>query len=257
MKTHELNSRLRRKFQPEEWALFFEVPRATGGGARSMDALAVNLWRSRGLLWHGFEVKVSRGDWLRELKDPAKAETFIPLVDTWSIVAPRGIVLAEELPPGWGLLEPHAAGLRYARTPEQRVGAAPGEHRAFLAAVLRRAHQMVTSETEAALAERQDEASAELAELRAFKRDNAGLRRVYDAVRRFEDASGISVMHMGEWQAGRIGGFIKDCLDQSISLREGIERHLTRSLATSQRETERIEAALAALRGAGDPEQPE
>jgi hypothetical protein len=54
---------------------------------------------------HGHEVKVSRSDWLRELKDPDKAEAWRPYVHRWwLVVSDRRIVRPGELPDGWGLL---------------------------------------------------------------------------------------------------------------------------------------------------------
>lgn len=72
---------------------------------RTLDAVAIALWPSRGLTIDGFEVKVSRSDWQRELAQPEKAEDACKLVDRFSIVAPRGVVLDGELPATWGLLE--------------------------------------------------------------------------------------------------------------------------------------------------------
>lgn len=72
---------------------------------RTFDAIAIALWPSRGLTIDGFEVKVSRSDWQRELAQPEKAEDACKLVDRFSIVAPRGVVLDGELPVTWGLLE--------------------------------------------------------------------------------------------------------------------------------------------------------
>lgn len=89
-----------------EWAYMEHVRDAAGFSARrTADALALHLWPSRGHELHGYEVKVSRSDWRRELADPAKAEAWCRIVDRWWIVAPRGIVPPEELPTGWGLLE--------------------------------------------------------------------------------------------------------------------------------------------------------
>lgn len=88
-----------------EWALMFEVAPRTGGGTRYADALAVNLWKSRGYAVHGFEIKVSRGDWQRELKSPQKSEEVLSYCDFWWVVAPEGVVKPEELPMGWGLLQ--------------------------------------------------------------------------------------------------------------------------------------------------------
>ena len=95
------------------WAYLEHVRDDSGFAAkRTADALAIHLWRSRGHEMHGFEVKVSRSDWLRELADPAKAEGWMGVCDRWWLVAPRGIARAEEMPTGWGLIETHGTGLR-------------------------------------------------------------------------------------------------------------------------------------------------
>lgn len=88
------------------WAFVPHVRNAAGFDAnRTIDAVAMALWPSRGLVLHGIEIKVSRADWLRELKNPAKAEGFAGLVDYWWVaVADAKIVQPGELPDGWGLL---------------------------------------------------------------------------------------------------------------------------------------------------------
>jgi hypothetical protein len=72
---------------------------------RTADYVAMDLWPSKGLALHGHEIKVSRSDWLRELKEPEKAAEFIPYMNHWWLVAsdPR-IVREGELPEGWGLM---------------------------------------------------------------------------------------------------------------------------------------------------------
>jgi hypothetical protein len=95
-----------------EWAYLEHVRDAAGFDAkRTIDALALHLWPSRGHEMHAFEVKVSRSDWRRELADPAKADGWCAIVDRFWIVAPRGVVPPEEIPAAWGLLETRASGL--------------------------------------------------------------------------------------------------------------------------------------------------
>ena len=54
---------------------------------------------------HGHEVKVSRSDWLAELRQPEKAEAFRPYVHRWwLVIANHNIVQPGELPDGWGLM---------------------------------------------------------------------------------------------------------------------------------------------------------
>ena len=72
---------------------------------RTADYVAMDLWPSKGLLLHGHEIKVSRSDWLTELKHPEKAAEFIPYMNCWwLVVSDRSIVRDGELPEGWGLM---------------------------------------------------------------------------------------------------------------------------------------------------------
>ena len=57
------------------YAIAEHVQSSAGFDARRVcDFMALDLWPSKGLELHGHEVKVSRSDWLRELREPAKAE---------------------------------------------------------------------------------------------------------------------------------------------------------------------------------------
>lgn len=119
--------------------------RASFDASRTFDAVAVDLWRSSGLLVHVFEVKVSRSDWLRELADPSKAAAAIERGDTFAIVAPPGVVRLEELPGGWGLYEVVGdrivtrRGATIHRSREHRRAAFPDMPRDFVIPLLRAA----------------------------------------------------------------------------------------------------------------------
>src|SRR5579859_3147977 len=72
---------------------------------RTADFVAMDLWPSARLTLHGHEIKVSRSDWLRELKDPSKAAEFIPYMNSWWVVVPDARIVRDgELPDDWGLL---------------------------------------------------------------------------------------------------------------------------------------------------------
>jgi len=102
---------LKRKYQYPEWALLFEV---TGKNGRRADAVAYNLYPSRNWKTIGLEVKVSRSDWKKELKEASKNDWFVGQVDQFYVVAGRkGIVKESELPEGWGLLEMKGGGKLY------------------------------------------------------------------------------------------------------------------------------------------------
>lgn len=130
---------LRRRYPAQEYALFFEVADATGARqTRWADAIAMSLWPSRGLVLHGYEIKVDRRDWLREMQTPAKAEAIARRCDFWWVAAPAGIVHLDELPDTWGHQLVHNDGLITVARPAARMEAAPLD-RTFLAAMLRSA----------------------------------------------------------------------------------------------------------------------
>lgn len=69
---------------------------------------------------HGFEVKVSRGDWLTELADPEKAAAWVRYCHYFWLVAADRSIVRDDLPNGWGLLVPAGAGLRAAVKAQRR-----------------------------------------------------------------------------------------------------------------------------------------
>jgi hypothetical protein len=145
---HQLVQRIKERYCPPEFATLANVGTPSGTFA---DAVAINLWRSRGYEVVGFEVKSTRSDWLRELKDPKKAEGCAAFCHTFWIVANEGVVRTEELPLGWGLFEPAGNALR------SKQKALPLEHRReltvpFMVNIIRRAIEKgeMTSELNAA-----------------------------------------------------------------------------------------------------------
>lgn len=102
----EIRALLRKRYPAPAWAFLEEVRNGTGFGrtARTADALAMSLYPSAGLHLHGFEIKVSRADWLRELKAPNKADEISRYCNFWWIVAKADVVRPSELPPKWGLI---------------------------------------------------------------------------------------------------------------------------------------------------------
>lgn len=125
MKSKDICSLLEKAYAGDEWLIAFEVPTATGlDASRRADAVAMNMWPSRGLALHGFEIKVSRSDFLREIKTPEKAETLYEYCDYWWMVVPEGLVKPEEVPEIWGLKYAGEKGLKTVRqaAPKQRDG---------------------------------------------------------------------------------------------------------------------------------------
>lgn len=157
----------------EAWAFCTHVRNAAGfDAARTVDAIAMSLWPSRGLELIGFEVKCSRSDWVRELQRPEKAEAFAVLVDRWYlVVADDKIVQPGELPPTWGLLVARgkklvcvteAPRLRPATSGGRKAEPVPpGFGRSFLAALLRASNKSSVTAEELLEVRRQATAAAE------------------------------------------------------------------------------------------------
>ena len=90
----------------DQWVFATHVPDAAGfSGSRTADAVAMNMWSSKGRELHGHEVKVSRADWLRELRQPDKAQAVAKYMDRWWLVVPDPAIVRDgELPDSWGML---------------------------------------------------------------------------------------------------------------------------------------------------------
>lgn len=116
----ELIERVRQRYNT--WGHLFLPSVRDGTGhmsSRTVDALVLGLFQSRGYELTGFEAKASRADWLTELRNPAKAESVFPFCHRWYVVANKGVVKKGELPKGWGLMVAYKKAFRaVTRAPE-------------------------------------------------------------------------------------------------------------------------------------------
>jgi len=103
----DLIKALRLRYPYEEWVFF--AHQASGVGThrdtgRYMDAWAMNTYPMNKHLKLAFEIKVSRSDFMRELKQPQKREFAMKVSNQFYFVAPEGVISPEDLPEGCGLL---------------------------------------------------------------------------------------------------------------------------------------------------------
>lgn len=77
----------------------------TGFANRRIDLFVIHPWPSKGGLRKAFEIKISRGDFLRELKDHGKYKEAVWFANYFYYVAPVGVIKPEELPLDTGLIE--------------------------------------------------------------------------------------------------------------------------------------------------------
>lgn len=91
-----------------DWFLFPQI-RLRGYQDTIVDALAIQHARGPNLV-RIFEIKVSRSDFLSELKKPRKRINAMELANDFYFAAPVGIIKEEEIPEGCGLVEVHKGG---------------------------------------------------------------------------------------------------------------------------------------------------
>ena len=210
MTAAEILVSLQERFCGPQYAFLPAVRDRTGMGAsRTADAMAMSLWPSRGLELFGFEIKVSRMDWLRELKAPEKSEELFGYCDRWYVVvADKSIVHNGELPPTWGLMLPRGKQIIIeVEAPKLE----PSQlDRLFVAALLRRASAVCpnTLAVMAAVKRTEDECMKHFEEQRKIERkhDAEDLNQLRNAVKEFEEKSGV---HISMWGGGHIGEAVR------------------------------------------------
>lgn len=94
--TDETMRALADMYKGSPWTFLPQVRSATGWHRqRTADAIAMSVWPSRGLHLYGFEVKVSRSDWLKELRTPEKADEICAFCDFWYVVVGDPLIAFE------------------------------------------------------------------------------------------------------------------------------------------------------------------
>ena len=118
--TAKIQSQLKSKYSDEGWVILFEVANATGNSITNWaDAILMGIYPSRGFDLHGFEIKASRSDWLKELDNPSKAESIAKYMDYWWVVSPPKVVKENELPFDWGLMTSFEDQLKIKKRPNR------------------------------------------------------------------------------------------------------------------------------------------
>jgi len=207
----DLVDRLRLRYPSTAYAFFREVSDAPSSGRSRADAIAMGLWQSKGIEIEGFEIKVSRADWNRERKRPAKAESILSYCDRWwLVVADPVLVKDDELPAPWGLLAPrgdHLVAVKQAPKLDPRP-----LDRFFVASVLRHAQRQWSPEATAI--ERRDARNGGFQEGFAKGREDnkdeidglhAEVRRLQDLHVQFQEATGIHLPSGHFVDVGQIG----------------------------------------------------
>lgn len=210
----ELNRRiyqaLLQRYPVGQFVNVFECPSANAGGRRC-DLISFGVWKSTGNKAIGHEIKVDRGDWLRELQAPEKSDAFVPFVDAWYLVAPPGVVKAAELRSHWGLLELSRGDMLRVRrqaTPQESLAM----NRNMLAAILRRVTAKVDEEQiQGRINQAVQQARTQFEQNSSYREQN--LKRDYEKLKQrveaFEKRTGISFHAYGDYGDESLGKAVK------------------------------------------------
>lgn len=203
-----------------QWFFLTQVRSSTGSANRTADAMAFNMYGSTGYEILGFEIKVSRADFLSELKDMSKSDEIMSYCDKWYLVVPDASMVKDgELPKNWGLLVLKGGKLM------QKVRAIPTRTTPmpdyFIASILRRSGDEVERIREQYIKREDVAGEIEAAKKRGYedgrgyngKQTEENLKRLREYVQEFEKASGISLEEWkGKEYAKSVGMYVKVAL---------------------------------------------
>jgi hypothetical protein len=207
----EVMDLLAARYPAPAWAFLPQVRNGTGWQretSRWADAIAMGLWPSRGLSVVGFEIKVHRGDWLLELRQPAKAEDFISVCHRWWLVAgDAAIIEPGELPDTWGLMVVKGRRLKAVR---EAPALAPRPMDALmLAAAARRLNEVATPAAKIKAAEEAGFKRGQQDARERFAAADQEYRRLEARVGAFERASGVQLDRWSERENRLIGDAVR------------------------------------------------
>lgn len=221
MNSEEILSCVEKEYPLPSWTVLSELRDSTGfaGRGQAADAFAFGTWPSRGFRIIGFEFKSYRNDWLRELKNPEKAEGLSRFADEWWLVAEEGTAKMEEIPPVWGWATPVPKGLRTLKKPMPESNAQEIT-RTFLMSIVRNIGKSyvpasrIRDEVDAKVKE-------ELKQLRAdndFYLENAReeLAELKKRVADFEAAAGFNIGERWGNKPTQVGAIVRAVLDSRL-----------------------------------------
>ena len=135
-----IRAALRRLYSAPNHASFPELACGTGssdGASTIIDLWVMGLWPSNNLRRIAVEIKMSRGDFTREIKRPKKRHRALRYSNQFYFAAPKGLIKPSELPPEAGLLEVDEHGGVHEAIPAPYRETFPPTWE-FMAAVMRR-----------------------------------------------------------------------------------------------------------------------
>lgn len=232
---------LRGRYPKDGYVLLEEVSNLAGHSrTRSLDYMAVSFWTSRGLAIHGIEQKSSRGDWMNELKNPAKAHDFVRYCDRfWLLTTNDKVANMSEIPETWGWMT--IRGSRIHTMKEAPKLSPEPISKSFAICLIRRAVETLIHPSEI-----QDQINVAVSESKKsyeYVRDltKKNYEELKDTVEKFELASGVKIQR-NRWQIEDIGASVRIVLDNII--RGNIGERLENEKSFLEKHLERINKSI-------------
>jgi hypothetical protein len=254
MTAGDIRDRLYTLWNGSEYVHIHEAPTGPDRSGRKLDVLVVSAWKSRGYEIDGVEIKVSTGDLVRELDNPAKAEWWWRHVNRFWVALPAELAARHatrvDWPATWGLLSvpsDQRSPVAKLRRP-QRHDADPFNWPTIIG-LLRAAADSGFNALQAAEARGREQgrqmavAEAERASGDSVVRHH--LTELRQAVAQFEEASGISITDRTYW-AREMGEHVK-LLRDIYADPDTIARRLGRARDDVADAIKRLDALTAAV----------
>lgn len=187
---------LKNTYASPEWNISFEVGNGTGSLCRRhADAIAVNMYPSRGYEIRGFEIKVSRSDLKHEIEQAEKAEEVAKYCDYWFLVVPKGLTDNIQIPLAWGIIEYNDGKLRIKKQ-AQELQKEPIKI-SFTAALLRAQERLFESELSNKVAQivADNKASWEKSFNYQANQNKKDYEKIIKKVKEIKELSGIDLLY--------------------------------------------------------------
>lgn len=232
-----------RYWDSRQWVFLTQVRSSTGGASRIADAMAFNMYGSTGYEIIGFEIKVSRSDFLSELKDMSKSDEIMSYCDKWFlVVSDADIVKDGELPKNWGLLVLKDDKLVQKVRPIPTKTTPMPLH--FIASLLRRSSdeirrihsQYIKREDIATEIEKARQKGYDDARGYNGRQTETALKELRDLVSEFERASGITLENWrGKEYAKTLGMYVKVAMELNERTLESDIRNMQNAIKSIER----------------------
>lgn len=121
------------KYQDGKFTCFPKLRTGVGFSRQEIDFYAINTWESQ-LIFEAYEIKVSRSDFLNEIKNAQKREQAMSLSNMFIFITTPGVAKSDEIPSDCGWIEISEGGKLFCKKTAlyRKLGSLPTDFVAML-----------------------------------------------------------------------------------------------------------------------------